>query len=152
MFFLPFSSRRQYLKQWIVTVLLIGYLPSSPMHASLLTLTAYLQKSVWILLALLDYDRLSLNLSHGFLSNCISWFPWVSFTFYIFGFPHVFRILEKKTFSVFYEYVSFSLNWDPMGAKASKCYSSLKSLLNLFKHILNCVVSVTKLRLVFLKF
>ncbi len=36
-------------------------------------------------------------------------------------------------FFIFYEYFSFSLTWDPMGAKISKRYSYLKELLNLFK-------------------
>ncbi len=34
---------------------------------------------------------------------------------------------------IFREFVSFSLTWDPMGGKTSKCYSSLKSFLNPFK-------------------
>ncbi len=38
---------------------------------------------------------------------------------------------------IFYEYFSFSLTWDPMGAKSSKNYFSLKSLLNPFKLFLN---------------
>ncbi len=36
---------------------------------------------------------------------------------------------------IFHDFCSFSLAWDPMGAKISKRYSSLKSLLNLFKTI-----------------
>ncbi len=47
-----------------------------------------------------------------------------------------FEFLKKKTNSIFYEYFSFSLTWDPMGAKISKRYSCLKSLLNLFKPFL----------------
>ncbi len=35
-------------------------------------------------------------------------------------------------FLIFYEYFSFLFTWDPMGGKTSKCYSSLKSLLNPF--------------------
>ncbi len=41
----------------------------------------------------------------------------------------------------FYEYFSFSLTWDPMGAKISKSYFSLKSLLNLLKPSLNFLLS-----------
>ena len=53
---------------------------------------------------------------------------------------------EKKndkfySFSTFYEYFSFSLTWDPMEAKISKRYSSLKSLWNLVKLFLNFLVS-----------
>ena len=44
---------------------------------------------------------------------------------------------KKKIFWIFYKYCAFSLTWDPMGAKRSKRYSSLKSLLNLFKLFLN---------------
>ncbi len=36
-------------------------------------------------------------------------------------------------FLIFYEYFSFSLTWDPIGAKTSKGYSPVKSLLNPFQ-------------------
>ncbi len=38
---------------------------------------------------------------------------------------------------IFYEYFSFSLTWDLMGAKISKCYSSYKSQPKVFKLFLN---------------
>ncbi len=38
---------------------------------------------------------------------------------------------------IFYEYFSFSLTWDPMGAKISKRYSSYKSQPKAFKLFLN---------------
>ncbi len=38
---------------------------------------------------------------------------------------------------IFYEYFSFSLTWDPMGAKISKRYSSYKLQPNVFKLFLN---------------
>ena len=41
----------------------------------------------------------------------------------------------------FYEYFSFSLTWDPMGAKISKCYCSYKSQLKAFKILLNFLPS-----------
>ncbi len=42
--------------------------------------------------------------------------------------------MPRKFFWIFfYEYFSFSVTWDPMEAKISKRYSSLKSLLNHFK-------------------
>ncbi len=41
---------------------------------------------------------------------------------------------------IFQEIYSFSLPWDPMGAKTSKRYSSLKSLLNLL-NFLNFLLS-----------
>ncbi len=50
----------------------------------------------------------------------------------------LFCIFEKK---IFKEYFSFSLRCDPMGAKTSKRYSSLKSLLNPLKLFLNFVLS-----------
>ncbi len=55
----------------------------------------------------------------------------------------LFFIFEKKIFFTFYEYFSFSfsLTWDPMGAKTSKRYSSLKSLLNPFKLFLKFLLS-----------
>ncbi len=42
----------------------------------------------------------------------------------------IFEILKLKILMIFF---SFSLAWDPMGAKISKRYSSLKSVLNPFK-------------------
>ncbi len=41
----------------------------------------------------------------------------------------------------FNQLYSFSLTWDPMGAKISKRYSSLKSVLNHFKLFLNFLLS-----------
>ncbi len=46
----------------------------------------------------------------------------------------------KINFWIFYEYFSFSLKWDPMGAKTSKHYS-LKSFLNLFNLFRNFLLS-----------
>ncbi len=47
----------------------------------------------------------------------------------------IFEKTFKKNF--FYEYFSFSLTWDPMGAKLSKSYSSCKSQPKAFKLFLN---------------
>ncbi len=47
-----------------------------------------------------------------------------------------FFIFEKKFFLIFCEYFSFSLTWDPMAAKISKCYS-YKSQPKVFKLFLN---------------
>ncbi len=81
------------------------------------------------------WRRLSLKLLHGFLSIFCCGFPWAICL-------DVFFIFEKKRhFLIFYEYFSFSLTWDPMGAKPSKRYSSLKKLLNLFKLLLNFLLS-----------
>ncbi len=55
--------------------------------------------------------------------------------------PRLFFIFEKKNCLNFYEYFSFSLTWDPMGAKTSKRYSSFKSLLNPFNLFLNFLLS-----------
>ncbi len=62
-------------------------------------------------------SQLSLNLMHGFLSNFSCSFPWAINS-------DVFLIFEKTFFFflIFYEYFSFSLTWDPMGAKISKRY------------------------------
>ncbi len=46
--------------------------------------------------------------------------------------PRVFSFLKKKIGFDLLGFFSFSLTWDPMGAKSSKRYSSLKSLLNPF--------------------
>ncbi len=48
-----------------------------------------------------------------------------------------FSFLKKKKFWIFYKYFSFSLTWDPMGAKISKRYSSYKSQPKVFKLFLN---------------
>ncbi len=50
---------------------------------------------------------------------------------------HFFEFLKKKFFLIFYECFSFSLTWDPMGAKISKRYSSYKSQPKVFKLFLN---------------
>ncbi len=62
------------------------------------------------------------------LSNFSEFYSQWSWPKYCFGF---------LKFSVFH----FSGIWDPMGANASKCYSSLKSLLNLFNLFLNFLLS-----------
>ena len=49
--------------------------------------------------------------------------------------------LKNNDFWIFHEYFSFSLTGDPMGAKISKRYSSLKLLLNLFKLFLKFLLS-----------
>ncbi len=69
--------------------------------------------------------QLSPNLTHGFLSNFARGFPWAIRL-------DVFLIFEKRS-SDFYEYFSFSLTCDPMGAKISKHYSSYKSQPKAFK-------------------
>ena len=65
--------------------------------------------------------------------------PWMSFKFLVVvslgHMPRRFLNFWKK--KIFYECFSFSLTWDPIGAKTSKRYSSLKSLLNPFKPFLN---------------
>ncbi len=48
-----------------------------------------------------------------------------------------FSFWKKKNFWIFYEYFSFSLTWDPMGVKISKCYSSYKLQPKVFKLFLN---------------
>ncbi len=75
-------------------------------------------------LAVRLWHRLSLKLLYGFLSNFSFGFPWPICPDFVFIF---------NFFIFFYEYFWFSLTWDPMGAKTSKRYSSLKSLLNPFK-------------------
>ena len=57
--------------------------------------------------------------------------------------PHTQTFYEflRIFFWFFYEYFSFSLPWDPMGAKTSKGYSSLKSFLNHFKLFLKFLLS-----------
>ncbi len=70
----------------------------------------------------------------GFLSNFSCGFPWAIC-------PDGFIICEKIFFLIFNEYFSFSLTWDPMGAKTSKRYSSLKTLLNPFKLFLKFFLS-----------
>ena len=82
---------------------------------------------------------LSQNLLSRFLSNFSCGFPWAIHTPPP---PDVFWIFEKKMhFQIFRNFFSFSLIWDPMGAKTSKLYSSIKSLLNLFKLFLNFLPS-----------
>ncbi len=46
----------------------------------------------------------------------------------------IFEILKIEILMIFF---LFSLTWDPMGAKISKRYSSIKSVLNPFKLFLN---------------
>ncbi len=48
-----------------------------------------------------------------------------------------FSFLKKLKISIFYEYFSFSLTWDPTGAKISKRYSSYNSQPKVFKLFLN---------------
>ena len=72
------------------------------------------------------WHRLSLKLLHGFLSNFSCGFPWAICPDFFFLF--IFDLF----FNFFKEYFSFSLTWNPMGAKTSKRYSSLKSLLHSF--------------------
>ena len=54
--------------------------------------------------------------------------------------PHKSTVLDfwNFEFAIFHDFFffSFPLTWDPVGAKSSKSYSSLKSLLNLFKPFL----------------
>ncbi len=74
---------------------------------------------------------LSLKLQHGLLSNFSCGFPWAIC-------PDVFFfIFEKKNFDFLGFFFSFSLTWDPMGAKISKRYSSYKSQPKVFKLFLN---------------
>ena len=75
-------------------------------------------------------SQLSLNLRHGFLSNFGCCFPWAirRGNFFIYW---------KFFFWFFYEYFSFSLTWDAMGANISKRYSSYKSQPKVFKLFLN---------------
>ncbi len=68
------------------------------------------------------WHRLSLKLLHGFLSNFGCGFPWA---------------ICPDVFWFFYAYFSFSLTWDPMGAKISKRYSSYKLQPKVFKLFLN---------------
>ena len=49
-----------------------------------------------------------------------------------------FGVFENWSFNIFF---SFSLTWEPMGAKTSKRYSSIKSLLNPFEPFLNFLLS-----------
>ncbi len=76
-------------------------------------------------------SQLSLNLMHGFLSNFSCGFPWAIRSDVFFNF------WKKNVFLIFYEYFSFSLTWDHMGAKISKRYSSYKSQPKGFKLFLN---------------
>ena len=57
--------------------------------------------------------------------------------------PHKTTVLDFWNFEVliFQDFVSFSLTWDPRGAKTSKRHYSLKSLLNLFNLFLNFLLS-----------
>ncbi len=57
------------------------------------------------------WHRLSLKLLHGFLSNFSCGFPWAICPDGLFVFEKKIKILN------FYEYFSFSLTWDPIGAK-----------------------------------
>ncbi len=55
----------------------------------------------------------------------------------VFFFLFFYEYFTNIFFYLFYEYFSFSLTWDPMGAKISKRYSSYKSQPKVFKRILN---------------
>ncbi len=44
----------------------------------------------------------------------------------------VLEFLKKNTFSIYQNFISLSLTWDPMRATISKRYSSLKSLLSAY--------------------
>ncbi len=50
---------------------------------------------------------------------------------------HFFLLFKILNFQIFTIFFSFSLPWDPMGAKISKCYSSHKSLPNFLKLLPN---------------
>ncbi len=69
--------------------------------------------------------------------------PRISFKFHLWLLldysQNQFFLFLKKTFFflIFYEYFSFSLTWDPMGAKISKRYSTYKLQLMAFKLFLN---------------
>ncbi len=65
------------------------------------------------------WHRLSLKLFHGFLSNFSCGFSWATC-------PEVFFIFEKKNSMICF---ILSLTWGTTGAKISKRYFSLKSLL-----------------------
>ncbi len=82
------------------------------------------------------WHRLSLKLLHGFLSNFGCSFPRSICPDVLF--------FEIFFFLIFYEYFSFSLTWDPVGAKTSKRYSSLRPRLNPFKLFLNFWMVLTK--------
>ncbi len=53
----------------------------------------------------------------------------------------IYAFLKVFLFGKFTEYLSFSLTQGHVGTKASKCYSSYKSLPNYFKHLPNFVLS-----------
>ncbi len=94
------------------------------------------------------WHRLSLDLLHGFISNfsCCFSGPYARISL---------ECLKKKM--LFWGYLStifsFSLTYDPMGAKISKRYSSYKSQPNVSNvSWIFFPVVLTKLRLEFLKF
>ncbi len=53
-----------------------------------------------------------------------------------------FIFFQKFKFSNYHEFDSFSLTWDPVGAKITKHYSSHKSLPNFLKLLLNFVSNI----------
>ncbi len=64
-----------------------------------------------------------------------------SFHFFLLSGPQKSTVLDFWTLSLWFFtiltfFVSFSLTWNPMGAKTLKCYASLKSLLNFSQRFL----------------
>ncbi len=73
-------------------------------------------------------SQLSLNLMHGIRRILVIASPE----------PYAGTFFEvSKKYLFFYEYLSFSLTWGPMGAKISKRYSSYKSQPKVLKLLLN---------------
>ncbi len=150
-----------YVGQWHIVLVFIVHIHVPTLNKVLLTNLSYFTKSpspgheieirpkrskllFLLFLALLDYvsrareieirpssvvrlwHRLSLKLLHGFLCHM----------------PRLFCHFWKKNFVlIFQEFCSFLLTWAPLGAKTSKRYSSLKSLLNPFKLFLKFLLS-----------
>ncbi len=69
--------------------------------------------------------------------------PFKLFLKFLLSGPHKSTVLDFWNFEflIFQKFCSFSLTWDPMGAKTSKRYSSLKSLSNLFNLFRNFLLS-----------
>ncbi len=92
---------------------------------------------------MITWDSMVANTSKRYSSLKSLLNPFKLLLKFLFSGPHKSTLLDFSNveFLIFQEFCSFLLTSNPMGAKTSKRYSSLKSLLNPFKLFLNFLFS-----------